>query len=170
MNRAPTIETKLIYMNDIVLNQLDTEAQKIVAKYDKKRAAILPLLHLAQDKVGYVTPEVEAWVSKWTEEPVVHVHEVVTFYSMYHQKPVGRHHIRFCTTTSCILGGGEKVLEHLKKRLGVKNGETTADGKVSLEEAECLCACEVAPMMEINGKYHGDLTEKKIDEIVDKLK
>jgi NADH-quinone oxidoreductase E subunit len=151
------------------LQKLDQEAQKIVAKYDQKRAAVLTLLHLAQDKIGHVTPEVEAWVARWTEVPVVHVKEVVTFYSMYHQKPVGRHHIRFCTTTSCVLMGGEKILSHLKKKLGIENGQTTPDGKVSLEEAECLCACEMAPMMEVNGKYHGDLTEEKINKIVEQL-
>ncbi len=152
------------------LQALDKEAEKIVAKYDQKNAAVLPLLHLAQDKIGYITSEAEAWVSKWSEVPVVHVREVVTFYSMYHQKPVGKHHIRFCTTTSCVLTGGEKVLDHLKKKLGVANGQTTADGKISLEEAECLCACENAPMMQVDDKYYGPLDEKKVDEIVDKLK
>src|SRR3989338_5596226 len=96
-------------------SQLDKEAQNIVAKYDKKRAAVLPLLHLAQDKIGYVTPEAEKWVSKWTEVPVVHVREVVTFYSMFREKPAGKHHIRYCTGTSCMLMGGEKILYHLKK-------------------------------------------------------
>ncbi len=152
------------------LSQLDPEAEKIVAKYEEKRAAVLPLLHLAQDKIGYVTPEAEAWVSRCTGVPVVHVREVVTFYSMYHQKPVGKNHIRFCTTTSCQLLGGEKVLEHLKKKLGIENGQTSSDGKFSLEEAECLCACEMAPMMEINGEYLGPLDEKKIDKIIDDLK
>ena len=152
------------------LTQLDPEAQKIVAKYDQKKAATLTLLHLAQDKVGYVTPEVEAWVSKWTEVPVVHVREVVTFYSMYHKKPAGKTHIRFCTGTSCALGGYEKVLDHLKKKLNVKNGEITKDGKFSLEEAECLCACECAPMMQVGDKYHMDLTEKKVDQILDSVK
>lgn len=152
------------------LDQLDSQAKEIVTKYDKKHAAVLPLLHLAQDKIGHVTAEAEAWVSKWTEVPVVHVHEVVTFYSMYHQKPVGRHHIRFCTTTSCVLNGAEILLDCLKKKLGVENGQTTPDGKVSLEEAECLCACEMAPMMQVDDQYIGDLTEKKIDEIVKGLK
>ncbi len=153
-----------------VLNQLDAEAQKIVAKYDQKRAAMLPLLHLAQDKIGAVTPEVETWVSGLTDVPVVHVHEVVTFYTMYHQKPVGKHHIRFCTTTSCVLMGAEQILCHLKKKLGIENGGTTPDGKFSLEEAECLCACEAAPMMQVGDEYHLDLSEKKVDDILDKLK
>ena len=151
-------------------SQLDNEAKKILSKYDQKRAATLPLLHLAQDKIGYVTPEIEQWVSRWTEVPVVHVHEVVTFYSMFHQKPVGRHHIRFCTTTSCVLRGGEKILGHLKNKLRIENHETTQDGKFSLEEAECLCACEQAPMMQVGDDYYGDLTEEKVDQILEKLK
>ena len=178
-------------MTDLI--KLDGEAQKILGKYDQKRAAMLPLLHLAQDKTGQVTPEVEAWVSRWTEVPVVHVHEVVTFYSMFHQKPVGRHHIRFCTTTRCVLRGGEKLLEHVKNKLGIvpppdsatslpgasrraegaESGggiKLSSDGRFSLEEAECLCACEGAPMMQVGDDYHIDLTEKKVDEILDKLK
>ena len=152
------------------LSALDNEAQKILAKYDRKHAAVLPLLHLAQDKVGYVTPDVEAWVSKWTEVPVIHVKEVVTFYSMYHKKPVGKHHIRFCTGTSCNLMGEEKIRSYIKKKLGVENGQTTKDGKFSLEEAECLCACDQAPMMQAGDKYYGNLTEEKIDEILDTIK
>lgn len=152
------------------LETLDTQAKEVLSKYDRKRAAIGTLLHLAQDKVGYITPEVEAWVSKWTDEPIVHVREVVTFYSMYHQKPVGKNHIRFCTTTSCVLQGSEKLLCHLKNKLKIENGQTSVDGKFSLEEAECLCACEVAPMMQVGDKYYGDLTEKKIDEILDGMK
>jgi NADH-quinone oxidoreductase E subunit len=149
---------------------LDSEAEKIVAKYDQKRAAMLPLLHLGQEKAGYVTPEVEQWVSKWTDVPVVHVHEVVTFYTMYHQKPAGRHHIRFCATTSCVLRGSEKILDHLKNKLNIQNHGVTRDGKFSLEEAECLCACEMAPMMQVGDEYFGDLTEKKVDQILDGLK
>ncbi len=157
-------------MSAQILSQLDAEAQKTVAKYDQKRAAVLTLLHMAQDKIGYVSPDAEAWVAKWSEVPVVHVREVVTFYSMYNQKPVGKHHIRFCTGTSCVLGGCEKVLDYTKKKLGITSGQTTADGKFSLEEAECLCACESAPMMQVGDDYHLDLTEKKIDEILDKAK
>ena len=139
-------------------------------KYEEKRAAVLPLLHLAQGRLGCVTPEAEAWVSAWTEVPLVRVREVVTFYSMFHEKPVGRHHIRFCTTTSCVLTGGEKALDYLKKKIGIESGQTTPDGKISLEEAECLCACEMAPMMEVDGKYYGPLDEKKIDGIIETLK
>ena len=156
-------------MSAQVLSQLDAQAQKTVAKYDQKRAAVLPLLHMAQDKIGYVSPDAEAWVAKWSEVPVVHVREVVTFYSMYHKKPAGKTHIRFCTGTSCALGGYEKVLEHLKKKLNIKNGEVTKDGKFSLEEAECLCACECAPMMQVGDKYHMDLTDTKVDEIIKEL-
>ena len=152
------------------LVESDNEAQKIVAKYDEKRAAVLPLLHLAQEKIGYITPEAMEWTAKWSEVPVVHVREVVTFYSMYHQKPAGRHHIRFCMTTSCVLRGAEKLLTCVKSKLGIENGGVTADGRFSLEEAECLCNCEGAPMMQVDKNYHTDLTEKKIDEILEGLK
>lgn len=152
------------------LKSLDNEAQKIVAKYDEKRAAVLTLLHLAQDKIGYITPEAMEWVASHTQVPVVHVREVVTFYSMYHQKPAGKHHIRFCTGTSCVLRGCEDKLAYLKKKLGVQNGQVTSDGKFSLEEAECLCNCEEAPMMQVDADYHVDLTDKKIDQILDGLK
>ena len=157
-------------MSATILEKLNPEAQKIVAKYDQKKAAMLTLLHLGQDHVGSVTEDVEAWVAKWTETPVVHVREVVTFYSMYHKNPVGKTHIRFCTGTSCVLRGSEKILDHLKKKLDIQNGEVTKDGKFSLEEAECLCACEVAPMMQVEGPYHGNLTEEKIDQIIEKIK
>lgn len=152
------------------LAELDSKVPAILAKYDQKGAATLTLLHLAQDHMGSVTPEVEQWVSKWTEVPPVHVREVVTFYSMYHRKPVGRHHIRFCTSMSCMLLGGDRLLCHLEKKLGIKRGETTKDGRVSLEEAQCLCNCEGAPMMQVDGPYHTNLDERKIDEIVDGLK
>ncbi len=154
----------------MILTAFDGEAQKIVAKYDQPKAAMLTLLHFGQDKAGYVTPEVEAWVSKWTQTPVVHVHEVVTFYSMYHKKPAGKYHVRVCTSTSCQLAGCDKLVEHLKKKLKLENGQTSADGRFSLEEAECLCACEVAPMIQVNGPYYGSLDEKKIDQIIEGLK
>ncbi len=152
------------------LASLDAEAAKIVAKYDEKRAATLTLLHLGQDKIGHVTPEVEEWVARWTDQPVVRIRAVVTFYSMYHQAPVGRHHIRFCMGTPCVLRGCEKLLDHVKTKLGIENGQTTPDGRFSLEEAECLCACEGAPMMQAGDDYHLDLDDKKIDSILEKLK
>lgn len=152
------------------LTSLDPQAKTIVAKYDRPHAAVLTLLHLAQEAIGHVTPEAEEWVARWTQVPVVHVHEVVTFYSMYHRKPVGRHHIRCCTGTSCVLRDGERVFDYLKKKLRIDKGGVTEDGRFSLEEAECLCACETAPMMQVGGDYHGDLTEEKVDRILGGLK
>ena len=146
------------------LESLDNEARQIVNKYDRKHAAVLPLLHLAQEKAGHVTPEAEAWVAGWTDTPVVHVREVVTFYTLFRRKPAGRTHIRYCTGTTCMLLGGTKGLNHLKKKPGL------ADGTVSVEEVECLCNCEAAPMMQVGDEYVGNLTEKKIDEILENLK
>jgi NADH-quinone oxidoreductase E subunit len=153
-----------------VLDDLDPKARETVARYDEKRAAVLPLLHLAQSRIGYVTPEAEEWVARWTGVPAVHVHEVVTFYTLFHTRPQGRHRILFCTSPACMLGGCEKLLEHLVRKLGIEPGQTTPDGRVTLEESECLCACEAAPMMQVDGPYHGNLDEQKIDRILDGLK
>jgi NADH-quinone oxidoreductase E subunit len=153
-----------------ILSDLEPKAREIVARYDEKRAATLPLLHLAQSRIGHVTPEAEEWVARWTGVPVVHVHEVVTFYSLFHAKPQGRHRILLCTSPTCMLAGCEKLLAHLVRKLGVEPGQTTPDGRVTLEEAECLCACEMAPMMQVDGPYHGNLDEQKIDAVLKGLK
>jgi NADH-quinone oxidoreductase subunit E len=95
-----------------------------------------------------------------------HVHEVVTFYTMYFQKPRGRHVVGVCHNLSCHLLGAKGIIEHLKERLGVEPGETTADGKVTLLTVECLCACEQAPMMQVDDRYEGLLTPDKVDRIL----
>jgi NADH-quinone oxidoreductase E subunit len=150
------------------LSKHDAKAREIVAKYEQKRAAMLPLLHLGQEIEGLMTPEVEEWVSGWVDEPLVHVHEVVTFYSMYHRKKRGECHIRFCTSTSCVLRDGDHLYEYVKEKLKLKDSDVTSDGKFSIESAECLCACEVAPMMQVNDTYVGPLTKEKIDAIINK--
>lgn len=155
-------------MSQETLKSLDPEVQKILAKYDQKRAAVLTLLHLAQEKIGRITPEAIEWVARWTEVPPVHVKEVVTFYSMYRTEKGGKHHIRFCTSTSCQLLGAKELLAYLKQKLNISNGQTTPDGKFSLEEAECLCACEAAPMLQLDGPYIGNLDRQKIDQIIAK--
>ena len=146
------------------------ELDKITVKYDQRRAALLPVLHAIQDKEGLISPEAEENVSQYLEIPVVHVHEVVRFYHLFHQKKKGKCHFSVCQTTACALLGGEEVIDHLKKRLGIQPGETTPDGKFSLNVVECLGACEIAPMMQLNKDYVGFLNNKKIDEIIDQNK
>ena len=139
------------------------------AKYEKKRAAMLPILRLSQEHYGYITPEVEQAAADYLETTPVHVREVVTFYELFRTKPEGKNEIRFCQTLSCTLAGCDDLLAYIKQKLGVEPGETTKDGKFTLHTAECLGACEIAPMMQVNKDFYGPLTKEKIDEIIRNL-
>ena len=125
------------------------------------------MLHCVQEKEGLISPEAEKEIAEYLDIPIVHVHEVVSFYHLFHQTQKGKCHFSVCQTTSCALLGAEEMIEHLKKRLGIKPGETTPDGKFSLSVVECLGACEIAPMMQVNKEYKGFLNKKKIDELID---
>ncbi|MCR4338055.1 MAG: NAD(P)H-dependent oxidoreductase subunit E [Candidatus Omnitrophica bacterium] len=144
------------------------EIDKITSRYEKKQAALLPVLHLVQEKEGLISPESEKNIAEYLAIPVVHVHEVVSFYHLFHQTKKGKCHFSVCQTTACALLGAEGIIEHLKERLGIQAGETTPDGKFSLSVVECLGACEIAPMMQCNKEYTGFLNKKKIDEIIEK--
>lgn len=150
------------------MKELFQEIDKITSRYEDKRAALLPVLHLVQEKEGLISPKSEKEVAEYLGIPVVHVHEVISFYHLFHQTPKGKCHFSVCQTTSCALLGGEEIIEHLKKRLGINPGETTPDGKFNLSVVECLGACEIAPMMQCNKEYKGFLNKKKIDELIEK--
>lgn len=145
-------------------------ARELMAAYPAPRAALLPVLRLAQEEFGWISPEVEEHVAELFGLTPAHVHEVVTFYHLLHQKPVGRHVLSVCHTLSCWLMGAEGIIAYLKERLGIEEGETTPDGRVTLLRAECLCACELAPMMEVDDDYVGPLTRERIDEILEGLR
>ena len=149
---------------------LEPAAAEILARYDQKKAAMLPLLHLVQEKIGYIPPEGEQWVGEKTGVAVVHVHEVVTFYTMYRTKPIGRCHIQVCTNLPCVLRGAESIVSYLKERLGIDVGQTTPDGKFTLSSVECLCACEVAPMAQVNDRYVGSLDRAAVDTLLTEAK
>jgi NADH-quinone oxidoreductase subunit E len=146
------------------------EARRLMALYPDKRGALLPVLHLAQDTFGYVSLEVEEYVAGLFELSPAHVHEVATFYTMFFKEPVGRHVVAVCHNLTCHLLGAKGIIEHLKDRLGVEPGETTADGRITLLTVECLCACEQAPMMQVDERYEGNLTNDKVDRILDGLR
>ncbi|MBI4971635.1 MAG: NAD(P)H-dependent oxidoreductase subunit E [Candidatus Omnitrophica bacterium] len=150
-------------------NDLKSKWDAAAVKYEKKRAAMLPILRLAQEHFGYITPDVEFAVAEYLETTPVHVREVVTFYELFRTKLEGKNQIRFCQTLSCVLGGSEELLEYIKTKLGIESGETTKDGKFTLHTAECLGACEMAPMMQVNKDFHGPLTKEKIDEIFENM-
>jgi NADH-quinone oxidoreductase E subunit len=146
------------------------ELDRITNKYEQKRAALLPLLHRVQEKEGLITPDTEKNIAEYLGIPVVHVHEVVSFYHLFHQQRTGKCHFSVCQTTACALRGGEDVIEHIQERLNIKPGETTPDGKFSLDIVECLGACELAPVMQCNKEFKGFLDTKKVDELIDKNK
>ena len=145
------------------------EFEQIVARYPNRQAAVIPVLHLCQDQEGWISDDVMQWVAEQLHVPAAHVKGVVTFYTLFNQRPVGKHQVWVCRTLSCALRGSEQILHHCEKRLGVHPGETTSDGKVTLRTAECLASCGTAPMMQVDREYHENLTIAQVDRILDKL-
>jgi NADH-quinone oxidoreductase subunit E len=143
--------------------------RELQATYPDKRGALLPVLRLAQETFGWVSPEVETYVAGLFDLSPAHVHEVVTFYTLFYQRPVGRHVVAVCHNLSCTLAGAEDVIAHLRERLGIEPGETTADGRVTLLRVECLCACEAAPMMQVDDDYVGPLDRATVDRVLAEL-
>jgi NADH-quinone oxidoreductase subunit E len=139
---------------------------------DRRRSAVIAALRAVQHDIGgYLTKEAMDAVAEYIGLPPIQVYEVATFYSMFETKPVGRHSISVCTNISCMLCGGEEMLSHVEKRLGIKVGESTPDGRFFLKrEEECLAACNNAPMMMVDHVYFENLTPEKIDEILDRHK
>uniref|UniRef100_A0A8B9QKD9 NADH dehydrogenase [ubiquinone] flavoprotein 2, mitochondrial n=1 Tax=Apteryx owenii TaxID=8824 RepID=A0A8B9QKD9_APTOW len=135
-----------------------------------KSAAVMAVLDLAQRQHGWLPISAMNKVAEVLEMPPMRVYEVATFYTMYNRKPVGKYHIQVCTTTPCMLRDSDSILEAIKKKLGIKVGETTPDKLFTLIEVECLGACVNAPMVQINDNYYEDLTPKAIEDIIDELK
>ena len=142
------------------------EVRRLQGLYPDNRGALLPVLHMAQDTFGYISLETEAYVAGLFELSPAHVHEVVTFYTLYFQQPKGRHIVAVCHNLSCHLAGAQDILGHLEARLGVRRGETSEDGRVTLQAVECLCACEAAPMAQVDDRYEMNLTPEKCDRIL----
>ena len=143
---------------------------EILARYPNKMAACIPVLHLCQDANGaWVSDEVIEFVYRKLDLPTAHVKGVVTFYTLFNQKPVGKHQVWVCRTLSCALRGSDQILAHCEKRLGCHAGETSKDGKVTLRTAECLASCGTAPMMQVDKTFHENLTLEQVDRILDSL-
>jgi len=150
------------------------EIDRWVAKFppDRKRSAVISALHAVQhENQGYLTPPLLDAVAGYLGLPPIQVYEIATFYSMFQTKPVGRHHVSVCTNISCMLRGSQEVVDRIEKKLGIKTGESTPDGRIYLKrEEECLAACTGAPMMMVDHVYHEHLTPESIDRILDELK
>ena len=163
-------------MTDTKNIQFSTEtmarAEEIIARYpaEKKKSALIPLLHLAQDEnEGWLSFETMDYVASVLGILPIEVYEVASFYSMFNLKKRGNCLIEVCRTSSCWLSGAEDIVRHIEKRLGIKDGETTADGKFTLKTVECLGACGYAPMLQVGDKFHEHLTIEKVDSLIDQF-
>lgn len=153
--------------------EMRSEIDHWISKYppERKQSAVIPALHICQESNGgWLKQEHLDAVAEYLEIPNSVVYEVANFYSMFDLKPVGKHKVNICTNISCMLRGADEIVDYVEKKLGIKLGETTSDGRITLKiEEECLAACTGAPMMVVDGHYHTDLSPEKVDEILDKL-
>ncbi|MDP3930313.1 MAG: NADH-quinone oxidoreductase subunit NuoE [Bacteroidota bacterium] len=161
-------------MSDIKFSE-DTlaVAKKIMARYPegKHKSALIPLLHLAQAEFdGWLSPAAMDYVASLLNIQNIEAYEVASFYSMFNLQPFGKCMIEVCRTSSCWLRGANEVIAHIEKKLGIKEGETTADGMFTLKAVECLGSCGTAPMMMIGAQFHENLTHDKVDAIIDSCK
>lgn len=150
-----------------------TKAKKIIARYPegKQKSALLPLLHLAQSEFdGWLSAEVMDYVASLLSIKPIEVYEVATFYSMFNTEKVGKCLLEVCQTSSCWLRGSEQIVDHIKKKLNIEVGETSADGMFTLKMVECLGSCGTAPMLQCGADFHENLTIEKVDELIDELK
>jgi NADH-quinone oxidoreductase subunit E len=145
-------------------------AREIVDRYPVARSAMIPLLHLAQEQDGYVSEEAMAHIAELLDVTPAEVLGTCSFYEMFKREPVGEYVVNVCTNISCMLCGGEELLEHLEARLGIRAGSTTPDGKFTLEDVECVAACTEAPCLQINYRYFHRISHDQVDELLDDLR
>jgi NADH-quinone oxidoreductase E subunit len=150
--------------------QAKQQIDRLLTRYPTKQAALLPVLYVAQDEFGHLSDEVIDLCARVLQLSAAQVYGVVTFYTMFRREPRGANELMVCTNVSCMLRGGYDILHHIEKRLGIKPGETTADGAFTLIEEECLAACANAPMMICGDHYYLDLTPEKVDKVLDELR
>ena len=156
-------------LSDDALRKIDREIAKYPAEH--RRSAVMAALAVAQDEKGWLSTETMDFVAHYLDMPPVAVYEVATFYTMYDMKPVGRHKLTLCTNLPCALSGASRAAEHLKQKLGIGFGETTADGRFTLKEGECLGACGDAPVLLRNNKHMlCAMTVDKLDKMIEELK
>jgi len=146
------------------------EIKEITTRYPVMRSAVMPALYIVQREYGYITEEGMREVASILGLRPIQVYEIATFYTMYNKRPVGKYHIQVCTNISCSLLGAEHIVDFLSRKLGIGVKETTPDNRFTLSTVECLGSCGTAPMMQINDTYYENLTEAKIEEILEGLK
>ena len=149
------------------------KVNEIIARYPegKQKSALIPLLHMAQDEnAGWLDAPAMDYVAEILHILPIEVYEVATFYSMFNTKPVGKHLLEVCRTGPCMLNGSDQIIDYIKEKLGISEGETTADGLFTLKPAECLGACGYAPMMQLGKTYREHLTKEKVDKLIEELR
>jgi NADH-quinone oxidoreductase subunit E len=149
--------------------QLEAKFAKLLISYPpgRQRGALVPMLLFAQDEVGAITHEVVEEIARRIGIFPLQVEEVLSYYSMLRRKPLGKAHVQICTNISCMLNGGAELWEHACRKLGIGNKEVTADGRISIEEVECIGACSWAPALQVNYDFHHKVTPEKLDEILE---
>src|SRR4051812_30203617 len=144
-------------------------ARDTIALYPHPRSALIPLLHMAQEQDGWVTPEAMQHIAELLDLSAAEVLGTASFYDMLFLEPVGRHLVAICTNIACLLNGGQELLEHAEEKLGIKSGATTADGQFTLEEVECIALCGQAPCLAVNWRFFGNVSNEGFDHLVDEL-
>lgn len=149
---------------------VDGKMVEIAKKYKNVKGGIMSALHEVQDTYGYISSTNQKYLSKELNVPMSEIYGIITFYSRFSLTPKGKYNIQVCMGTACYVKGAEQVLEAFKEKLGIKEGETTKDGKFSLEAVRCIGACGLAPAIVVNSEVYGKMTVKKVDEIIEKYK
>lgn len=153
----------------MISEQAKQRMRELAARYPVARSAVMPALYIAQEEEGYITPAGLQAVAETIGMTVDDVESVATFYTMYYQQQPGKKIIKVCTSISCYLRNCDALVEHLEQRLGIKRGETSADGNYTLMTAECLASCGTAPVLQVNGEFVENVTLEKADALIDKL-
>lgn len=144
--------------------------QQLRSQFPTSKSLTIPVLWLAQDQFGWISPESMKYVAELLQLPVSHIYGVVTFYTMFNTRPVGKYHLQVCTNISCGLLGAETIHDHICRRLNIRPGESTPDGMFTLTEVECLGACGTAPVVQVNEEYAGNLTVDKAEQMIESLR
>jgi NADH-quinone oxidoreductase E subunit len=154
-------------MNNVITTELKAKFDPIVARYTTRRASILEILRMLQEHYGHISLETELEVAEYLEIPPIDVREVMTFYTLFYDKPKAKTRFNVCRTLTCSLLGADDMIQYFEEKLGIKAGECTPDGKFGLQKVECLGACEIAPMLQLNDhEFIGNLTKEKVEGLI----
>ena len=156
-------------MGNCVEKKLTKEMEEILNKYPKQKDSLIAILNDVQEKYGYIPKNSQQEISNYLNMPMAEIYGVITFYSRFTTEPKGKYNIAVCMGTACFVKGSQSILDRLKERLKISGGETTPDGKFSIDEVRCVGACGLAPVFMVNDEVYGNATVKMVDEVLDKL-